>query len=84
MSANLYWEPRVERGMLLPRALKYVVAPQWFGHDGTLCGDRLVGPEEIAFLTGIRSATTDTEVATSAKTLIEAIIKYGEIHVRIA
>lgn len=81
MSANMYWEPQRREGKGLSFDFRRAVSPTWFNHDGSLGSGRIVidGLEE-AFLRGLMAAGSD-EVKADARTLLEAIERYGAVEV---
>ena len=83
MSTNLYWVPAIqENGTPLPKALKYIVARRWWGHDGSLGGDkRVLTSAHVSYLEGMRDGTTDQDVINGVNELLKAIEKYGAIEV---
>mgnify|MGYP001558272910 CR=1 FL=1 len=79
MSTALYWRPCIQpSNQRLPTALKYVLGPRLFGHDGSLGGEATVGHELIPFLEGLEASGT-LEVRTGARQLIDLIEKYERI-----
>ena len=81
MSLDCYWEPLPPPSANdVPQGFKYVVAERWFGHDGSLRGERMLDAHDLAYLAGLRDAAgTGGDVAEGARILIDAINKHGEI-----
>lgn len=73
MSMSLGWEPvRPSRLKFLDDALKFAIRKRY---GGTV--DTVMTSEDVPYLEGLRDAGVK-----DAKTLIEAIEKYGSIYVR--
>lgn len=82
MTSGLYWRemPKLPDGKELSPALKHVLAKEWFGHDGSLLGDTVVGKDHVWFLRGVAAAGTQ-EVREAAQELIAAVEKHGLVRV---
>lgn len=83
MSTKLYWKPVVKRSdKVLGYQLKYVLAPKYFGHDGSLrSSDPVIfTSEDIDFLEGVALAGA-AEVKKEAKALISLIEKHDSVEV---
>ena len=84
MSSSPYWRPVPESplGNPLPNQIKYVLAPKYQNHDGSLSGETLLDRSDLPYLEGLRDAGSG-EIAKAAEELIEAIEKHEEIEFRI-
>ena len=82
MSSSLRWRP-VAEDESLGYDLKWAIAPQLWGHDGSLQGDwTVVGRGFVPFLRGVSAGRReDDDVRRDAERLIALIEKYGEVEV---
>lgn len=81
MSTSLYWRPSIPERNYLGKDLKFVIAPKYWGHDGSLGGDPYTfTADDVEYLSGIKDSA-DKEVAGEAEALIELIKKYGAVEV---
>jgi hypothetical protein len=84
MGTSLYWEPVLKKkeSKSLSNQLKYILAPTYWNHDGTLNGEEVyLTDKEINYLCGIRDGTRDKEIKESVEILINAIQKYGSVKI---
>lgn len=84
MGTSLYWEPVIKKkeSKSLCNQLKYILAPTYWNHDGTLNGEEIyLGQDEISYLCGIRDGSRDKEIQESVEILIKAIQKYGSVKI---
>lgn len=72
MSSSLEWEPRNRERESLPDELKFVLRKRYGEPVSSIIDD-----SDLAYLAGLRDAGIE-----GAEDLIEAINKYGEIHVK--
>ena len=84
MSTSIYWEP-VEQRKEYPHItdqLKYILAPKYWDHDGSLRGeDVYLTREDIPYLSGVSDGSRDADVRKGIKILIDAINKYGSVKI---
>lgn len=78
MSTNLYWDIVKEKEhKSLDNQLKYILAPKYWNHDGSLRGeDIFLVAEDIPYLCGIRDGSRDKDIKKSIDILVDAIQKY--------
>lgn len=83
MSTNLYWRP-LTQDRDLGYALKFALAPNLWGHDGSLtAGWTEVSRDLIPFLRGVAAAGND-ETRKEAQKLIALIEKHDTVEIRLA
>ena len=84
MSSSLFWAPPPAQVKERPIGLKYEIAryfdPEW---NGLSADFGMVGKELIPFLKGIVAVSNERTDCDTAKELIAAIEKYGEIQLYI-
>lgn len=84
MSSSLYWRPAPKEeppAHDLPFGLKKAISQRFWGHDGSLYGDKVeMGASVIPYLEGLADGGTE-EIADGARELIAAIRKHGTVEV---
>ena len=85
MSTNIYWLPNVRpEGYILPKGLKFILAPVYLDHDGSLSGTfALTKDTDANFLLGIMHGTQDKDIAAGVRQLLDALDKYGSVLVEL-
>lgn len=84
MSADLFWRPNTPVvDHLLPRELKYILAPVYLGHDGSLGGEFELNAGSDEFLRGVKAATQSEVVRDAIESLRIAIQQYGSVIVQL-
>lgn len=84
MSTSIYWEPIEKRKEQkdITDQLKYIFAPRFWGHDGSLRGEEyILTQEDLSYLSGVSDGSRDTDVREGIKILIDAINKYGAVKI---
>lgn len=84
MSTSIYWEPveKKKEHKHITDQLKYILAPRFWDHDGSLRGDDVfLTASEIPYLSGVRDGSRDKDVVKGVDVLIEAIQKYGMVKI---
>jgi hypothetical protein len=80
MSMDMFWSPNTPpEGALIPRELKYLLAPTYLGHDGTIGGKFELTQASDCYLRGIEDATQSAVVRAGVKALRLAIATHGSI-----
>lgn len=81
MSFSLYYRPvpkEIPPPRDLPVGLKYVIAPRWFDHDGSLRGRCVLDKRHVPYLEGIADANRG-EASQGAAELVGAIGEHGAV-----
>ena len=82
MSTSLYWRLQEDGRKSLGYQIKFYIAPEWWGHDGSLGSDEyLVTEIDFAFLRGIIAGTNQPDVKKEAQKIIDLVDKHGPIFV---
>ncbi len=84
MSSSIYWEPVEKKKEQKPITdqLKYILAPRFWDHDGSLRGEDVYLTEaEVHYLSGVSDGSRDKDVREGIKILIDAINKYGGVKI---
>lgn len=81
MSSTLHWKPIIpDRRGGWGYPVKGIIAKKFFGHDGSCAGGPIeVDSGALEWFYGVLDATTDKEVESAMRELIEAIEEYGSI-----
>jgi hypothetical protein len=64
------------------RRIKCIIAPRFFGHDGSLNSEPIeLSAEDIPYLEGVADAAANPEIGDDAQRLIAAIKKHQRIKI---
>lgn len=77
MSTNIYWRP-IFKGNGMATSLRFIFRNAGYFNNRS---EETLGPEDIKVLKGIIAATTDEDVKTDCKTLIEQIELQDKIEI---